>query len=245
MRNFDRVANIYDSTRRLPEPVMTAVLEALTAELNGSGVVLDAGVGTGRFAGPLVERGLDVVGLDVSQAMMSVARSKSVRKLVRGDLSVMPFTDKAFDCCLMVHVLHLVESPAKLLSEVARVCRSRVLSLAETSSPPGVRDNYIRLMLEMGYPWSELTEQKLTTIVAPAKLKDVISYSEEVKADEDIDRFRSRSSAVTWDVPDEAHGRIIGKLMSSMGGRVYTFNHTIKLAVWDGGQIQSAARSLG
>ena len=244
MHNFDRVANIYDSTRGLPEPAMTAVLDALTAELHGSGRVLDAGVGTGRFAGPLVERGFDVVGVDVSQAMLSVARNKPVGSLVRGELTTMPFADKAFDSCLMIHILHLVESPAGLLSEVTRVCRSKVLSLAETSDGASIRENYIKFMTEMGYPWSELTEQKLTTVVAPTELKDVISYTVEMKMDDEIDYFRDRLSAVTWDVPNDAHNRIISRLSSMMGGKVCRFSRTIKLAVWDVERIDSAARTL-
>jgi ubiquinone/menaquinone biosynthesis C-methylase UbiE len=240
MRNFDRVAKIYDSTRGLPDSVMKAVLDSFVVELRSSGTVLDAGVGTGRFAGPLKERGIDIVGLDVSEAMLSEAKRKSLTSLVRGELTTMPFADGVFDSCLMVHVLHLVENPAGLLSEIVRVCKSKLLSLAEESDNVGVRENYIKLRKEMGYHWSEISEQKLVTLVAPTELKDIISYSEETRTDDDIQYFRDRLSAVTWDVPDDVHKIIISRLSSTIGGRVYKSGRTIRLAIWDLGKIRSA-----
>lgn len=244
MRNFDRAANIYDSTRALPDPAMKAVLEAFETELRDSKSILDAGVGTGRFAAPLRERGLDVVGLDVSKSMLAEAKKKLVTSLVRGELTTMPFVDKAFDSCLMVHVLHLVENPADLLSEIVRVCKTEVLSLAETSDYVSVREEYIRILSEFGYHWGNLTEQKLTIVVPPTELKEIVSYSVEKRADDDIGYFRERLSAVTWDVPDQVHERIIGKLSSGLGGRVLRFNTTIKLVKWNIDRLQTADLSL-
>jgi len=240
MRNFDRVARIYDSTRGLPDSVMAAVVDSLAVELRDSRTILDAGVGTGRFAGPLNEKGFDVVGLDVSEAMLSEAKRKSITNLVRGELTIMPFANEAFDSCLMIHVLHLVENPAGLLSEIVRVCKSEVISLAEENDKESVRENYIRLRSEMGYQWSGISEQKLTKLVPPTELKDIISYSVETGADDDINYFRDRLSAVTWDVPDEVHHGVVSRLRSEMGGKVYKYNRTIRLAIWDIGKIRSA-----
>jgi len=239
MRNFDRVAGIYDSTRGLPPFVMAVVVGSIADELRDSGTILDAGVGTGRFAGPLKEKGLDVVGLDVSKAMLSEAKKKSLANLVMGELTTMPFASEAFDSCLMVHVLHLVENPMRLLSEIARVCRSRVLSVEEVSDKESIREDYIRLRSEMGYKVSETSEHRLTTLVAPAKLKDVITYPLETRADDDIIYLRDRISSVTWDVPDDVHERIINRLISTVGGKVYKSNKTIKLATWDVDSIRS------
>lgn len=50
-------------------------MEAL-AELAGKGPVLELGVGTGRIAIPLVERGIEVHGIDASEAMAARLRQK-------------------------------------------------------------------------------------------------------------------------------------------------------------------------
>jgi len=239
MRNFDRVAGIYDSTRGLPPFVMTVVVSSLADELRNSGTILDAGVGTGRFAGPLKEKGLDVVGLDVSKAMLSEAKKKSLTNLVMGELTTMPFANEAFDSCLMVHVLHLVENPMRLLSEIARVCRSSVLSVAEVSDKESIREDYIRLRSEMGHQASEISEHRLMALVTPTKLKDIVTYPVETRADDDITHLRDRISSVTWDVPDDVHEGIINRLATTMGGKVYKSNKTIKLAIWDVDSIRS------
>ena len=46
------------------------------AELAGSGPVLELGIGTGRVALPLVEKGISVHGIDLSQAMVELLRVK-------------------------------------------------------------------------------------------------------------------------------------------------------------------------
>lgn len=47
---------------------------AQTVHSSGGGLVLDAGCGPGRLAGPLRHRGLDVRGVDLSSAMVAQAR---------------------------------------------------------------------------------------------------------------------------------------------------------------------------
>jgi SAM-dependent methyltransferase len=70
----DSWAEIYDETA----PSHPGEVELL-AELAADGPVLELGVGTGRVAVPLAERGLEVHGLDPSQAMLARLRDKSDR----------------------------------------------------------------------------------------------------------------------------------------------------------------------
>jgi len=46
------------------------------AELAGSGAALELGIGTGRIAVPLAERGVRVSGIDLSEAMVARLRAK-------------------------------------------------------------------------------------------------------------------------------------------------------------------------
>lgn len=238
MRNFDRVAKIYDATRGLPPPVMPAVVESLVAAFEGSSSVLDAGVGTGRFASPLAARGIEVTGVDVSQAMLAEASRKGARRIVRADLEGMPFPDRAFDSCLMVHVLHLVDNPGRLLSEVTRTCTSFVVSLVETTDCDSVRDAYIALRSELGRPWTGFSEQDLSEQIAPSYRREAASYSEEVKAEDDIDYFKAKLSAITWDVPDDVHGEIIRRLRARPPGPPECAR-TIEVVRWRAGDLRT------
>ena len=63
----ERIAEVYDDLPRLPANTERAV-EFLAAAA-GRGPILELGVGTGRLALPLVQRGFAVHGIDASPAM--------------------------------------------------------------------------------------------------------------------------------------------------------------------------------
>jgi SAM-dependent methyltransferase len=70
----DRVADLYDDWYQ--GLLNTAESVELLAELAGAGPVLELGVGTGRLAIPLAERGLEVHGLESSSEMLARLRAK-------------------------------------------------------------------------------------------------------------------------------------------------------------------------
>jgi SAM-dependent methyltransferase len=70
----DRWAGIYDRFARLPTDT-DATVEFL-AGLAGPGPALELGIGTGRVALPLAERGVEVHGIDASEAMVAKLREK-------------------------------------------------------------------------------------------------------------------------------------------------------------------------
>jgi SAM-dependent methyltransferase len=73
----DRWAELYDAWAegRFSERDTSAAVDVL-AELAPSGRALELGIGTGRIALPLAERGLDVHGIDASAAMVAKLRDK-------------------------------------------------------------------------------------------------------------------------------------------------------------------------
>lgn len=73
-RYGDSFADVYDDWYGRP-PDTAAAVDTLVG-LAGAGPVLELGVGTGRLALPLAARGLTVVGLDASQAMLDRLSAK-------------------------------------------------------------------------------------------------------------------------------------------------------------------------
>jgi SAM-dependent methyltransferase len=73
----DRFADVYDDWYEgITDADACADLVAAVAAAAGGGPVLELGVGTGRLALPLGARGLDVVGLDASAAMLERLAAK-------------------------------------------------------------------------------------------------------------------------------------------------------------------------
>jgi SAM-dependent methyltransferase len=75
----ERVAAKYDESDEIADMFDPAVVEPVVDflfELAGSGRALELGIGTGRIALPLAERGVPVHGIDLSRAMVARLRSK-------------------------------------------------------------------------------------------------------------------------------------------------------------------------
>jgi SAM-dependent methyltransferase len=70
----DRMADVYDEWFAVPTDAGDAV--AFLSDLGGSGPVLELGIGTGRIALPLAQRGHRVHGVDASEAMVQKLRGK-------------------------------------------------------------------------------------------------------------------------------------------------------------------------
>ena len=69
----DRIANVYDEIHR-PADVSERV--DILAQLAAGGRALELGIGTGTFALPLADRGVEVHGIDSSSAMVDRLRAK-------------------------------------------------------------------------------------------------------------------------------------------------------------------------
>jgi SAM-dependent methyltransferase len=73
----ERVAAGYDaSVHDMFEPAAVDSIVDFLADLAGHGAALELGVGTGRIALPLAQRGIRVHGIDLSEAMVARLRAK-------------------------------------------------------------------------------------------------------------------------------------------------------------------------
>ena len=125
---FDRIADVYDETRRaLDEETLGGLMQMLTKY--GCRSILEIAVGTGRVSVPLMRRGYEITGVDISRRMIEKARAKGLANLVLADGRGTAFKDGSFDAVLMAHVLHLLEDPLVVMREGARVSRIGVFAL--------------------------------------------------------------------------------------------------------------------
>lgn len=107
------------------------VEDRLVALAPASGVhdFLDLGVGGGRILELLGPRADRAAGLDINQAMLTVARDRIAAaglthcSLRLGDLYAAPFEDSRFDLITAHLVLHFLDKPARAIREVARMLR--------------------------------------------------------------------------------------------------------------------------
>ncbi len=103
--------------------------------------VLDAGCGPGRYAVAVAERGAEVVGIDISKAMLTLARGHAreravsdVCRFIQADFRVYD-ADGDFDVALMMGVLEYFPDPRPLLVRLHDLTREKVI----LSVPPPFR----------------------------------------------------------------------------------------------------------
>jgi len=95
--------------------------------LNSNGkTVLDVGVGTGRFATWLAEKGFEVVGVDISKEMLKKVKGKGQTlsknmHLLLGDVNFLPFKKEVFDSCICINVINHIPEIDGFLKEVKYV----------------------------------------------------------------------------------------------------------------------------
>ena len=86
--------------------------------------VLDVGCGEGRFCRMLRDRGAKVVGLDPTQALLSVARERDPSgRYVRGAGESLPFEDASFDVVVSYLSLLDIDDYRKAIQECVRVLK--------------------------------------------------------------------------------------------------------------------------
>jgi SAM-dependent methyltransferase len=108
-------------------------------------------VGTGRIALPLWQRGIPIVGLDLSAPMLRRLRANAAGNhlpLVLGDANRLPFGDAALDGVIAAHVLHLIPEWHRAVAEAHRVLRSGGVFLQTRGTPWGVRSEVSKVFFE-------------------------------------------------------------------------------------------------
>ena len=152
--SFDRAAEYYDRTRVRPEALITNLLPLLPR----AGACLEIGIGTGRIALPLVEHGIDVVGVDISREMLKKLFAKRRTlwpQVVIADATMLPFPDRTFSSAVAAHVLHLIPEWRSAVDEMLRVLRPDGLLIATRggqSRPMWHRDVRRHFFQEAGDP---------------------------------------------------------------------------------------------
>ena len=89
-----------------------------------TGKALDLGCGNGKTVSTLIDKDMDVTGIDFSEVAVNQCKERFPQaKFLVGDITRLPFEDDTFDCVTAVHVLeHLNdEQLSSTVNEIRRV----------------------------------------------------------------------------------------------------------------------------
>jgi ubiquinone/menaquinone biosynthesis C-methylase UbiE len=208
--SFDRAANYYDATRGLQAEVARDVTDVLVSELAGKQPCLEIGVGTGRIALPLTERGIEMIGVDLAPAMLArlVANAGGNQPfpLVMADVTGLPLAGGSVDAVLGSHVLHLIADWQSALDEARRVLRPGGRLLVDFGGPkPTPWSDDCREILARhgvfptrpGVSGPDLVADYLEGQVQQRALPS-IKFTTQASLAEDVEEWQNQILAWTW-----------------------------------------------
>lgn len=193
---FDRFARYYDDDYRHYADDVDALL-ALAEE--ASGPVLELGCGTGRLLLPLAQAGHTLTGVDISPALLAVARRKLAQAhlldqvtLVEGDLRrlALPRRDFGFAFFTSNTLMHLTTPGAQLaaLTNAARHLRPGGRLLVDLFHPDIARLIEVHGLMELADHWqtaegAQVVKWSVRTLDLAAQLQETLFIYEETAPD--------------------------------------------------------------
>jgi len=216
-RHFDRAAEYYDQTRPSLEPIATMGSQMIIALTGPEAHILDVGTGTGRVSIPLLERGVDLIGCDLSAKMLSRLQEKfPSARIAQADACLLPFPANSFDAVITAHILHLIPAWQEALREFQRVLKpgGQYLNLktweAVGASIRGAVREFWRDWLATqgvdarlpGLRGNPEFQEKLQAMGAQLRTVEVMRYPLRFSLREELSRFESRVYSDAWEIPD-------------------------------------------
>lgn len=129
--SFDALAAQFDDQRGLPATALRHLVAFINEISQGKSLtIIEPGVGTGRIALPLAAAGHQVVGVDISRAMLDACLEKAEAlnvldrvTLIEDDATNQVSPDDMFDIGIFASLLYLVPDWEAVLDELARVVK--------------------------------------------------------------------------------------------------------------------------
>lgn len=236
--NYNNIAHLYDRTRPLPEEIAQQIGDRILAFVRATPetIFFEPGIGTGRIAVPIINRGYQYVGIDRSDNMMRQLVRKfselpSYTTLIQARLEEIPLKDNLFDVVLTTHVLHLIPDWMKALKEIKRVLKPTGIYLAcENLLTPHQRklENRLREILSHYNPsiqinveedlklapFGETLKWVLIEQGATVEQKTILKWNVTQTLQELLEIYTMRAFGVCWQVSEEEYTKAMTEFKS-------------------------------
>lgn len=118
--------NLSGAFKRIQKIMTLDALEIINFKTNSK--ILDLGCGTGFSTKILVDKGLKVIGVDISKNMLSFAKKKNLN-VIKSNMTSLPFKDKSFDGLISISAIQWLKSSEynQVLKEINRVIKDKAI----------------------------------------------------------------------------------------------------------------------
>ncbi len=223
--SFTPIAHQYDRSRNMPTSILNSAIRWLLDQgvLQPNSRIVDVGCGTGQLTLPFADQGFHMTGVDLSDAMVDIGRTKvnSVQDVTFcvGNAQSLEFEDGTFDHAIASKLFQHVAAWQGAADEMIRVVRSGGTFLyfndrgsfvnqvrrqfAQEADKRGYRNRY-RGIIDRDKLHRYFRDQGcLVTVCSPSdwQWEKSVTY----KTRQALQEFQERLYAEFWDIPVEAY----------------------------------------
>jgi SAM-dependent methyltransferase len=225
--SFECMTALYDETRTVHQGSLDAALDFLVARFPPAqfGSVFEPGIGTGRIAAPLAERGYRVTGVDIAREMLLLLEERiGAMTGQQADATRLPYADASFDWAVAVHFFYFIPEWRRAVDEIVRVIRpSGPLVLMHTgmgAEVPFLNERYKALCAELGNPIKARGVESTGEVVDYLKrlgyhmevIRDRWRWVTRLRLDMALGYLESRAYSFTTVASDDVHRGAIERL---------------------------------
>ena len=248
--SFDNLTEFYDETRVFDESCFSAALAYLTDRFPPARYqnMFYPGIGTGRIAIPLAERGYRISGVDISQNMLTLLREKLSQteeylpvSSQAGNVLDLPFPDNTFGIAIAVHLFYFIRDWKTAVDEVMRVVkRNGIFVLMHTgmgTEVPFMNEMYKSLCSNQGYAIPktgvdsnrEVSDYCETLGYKTEWIRDRWQWIYRIRLDKALSYIRSRAYSFTTFASDEIHDKAVQGLIEEIKQQYGSLNAEVHI----------------
>lgn len=238
--SFDSMVELYDETRVFDRGRFDSAVDFLVERFPPRSFrdVFESGIGTGRIALPLAERGYRVTGVDLSKGMLVFLRKRLARSgrpprvfCQRANATRLPFRDAVFDMGLAVHLFYFVPDWREAADELLRVVRSDgpvvLMHTGSGAEIPFLNERYKELCAELGCSTEEIGVQSTKEVMEyytdlgcrAERIRDRWQWTSCIRLDKALAYMRARAYSFTANAREDVHSMAVERLESELQRR--------------------------
>jgi ubiquinone/menaquinone biosynthesis C-methylase UbiE len=167
---YDQIGTGYNTTRHADPYIVNQIQELLA--LTPAMTCLDIGCGTGNYTTAISRIGLEILGIDPSEKMLSEAKAKNpLLNVLVGTAEAIPVANHVFDAILATLTIHHWIDLYKAFSELFRVSKANASVLIFTAEPEQMKTYWLN------HYFPEMMQASIKQMPANALLMDAIEKS--------------------------------------------------------------------
>jgi ubiquinone/menaquinone biosynthesis C-methylase UbiE len=235
--SFDSMAEFYDETRVFDTNCLNSALDYIVdrfppAKFCG---ILYPGIGTGRIAIPLAERGYRVTGVDISEEMLALLKKRVMQagqsfqiSFQKADVLELSFPAEAFDMAIAVHLFYFIPRWKQAVDTILRAVRSGaplvLLHTGTGTEVPFINARYKELCAEYGCSIQQIGVKSTGEVVDYCRsigcnteqIRDRWQWTSRIRLDKALNYVKSRAYSFTTVAPEDVHSKTIERLESEL-----------------------------